>query len=161
MPLKIAGDGNCLYNSFAKIYFNDEKYYYIIKLCSIFILFEYEIFFKYLMIRFLYSYTFKKFILNTCKTRQWGNELNILSISILLNRKVTSYSEAANAYSNINNRLIFNLKEYITEPILIGISNLHFFPIVINDQILLTKIYLNKDVKFLEGIKKEEIKIYD
>ena len=161
LPLKIAGDGNCLYNSFAKIYFNDEKYYYIIKLCSIFILFEYEIFFKYLMIRFLYSYTFKKFILNTCKTRQWGNELNILSISILLNRTVISYSEAANAYSNINNRLIFNLKEYITEPILIGISNLHFFPIVINDQILLTKIYLNKDVKFLEGIKKEEIKMYD
>ena len=53
------------------------------------------------------------------------------------------------AYSNINSRLIFNLKEYITEPILIGISNLHFFPIVINDQILLTEIYLNKDVKFL------------
>ena len=61
-PLKIAGDGNCLYNSFSKTYFNDEKYFYIFKLCSIFILFEYEIFFKRLMICNKYTYSLENFI---------------------------------------------------------------------------------------------------
>ncbi len=36
------GDGNCLYNSFSTIFFGNESFYFLIKLCSIHILFENE-----------------------------------------------------------------------------------------------------------------------
>ena len=160
LPLKVSGDGNCLYNSFSKTYFNDEKYFYIFKLCSIFILFEYEIFFKRLMICNKYTYSLENFILKTCRNREWGTELNILSISILLNRKIISYSESKHSFSNVNNRLIYNMEEYSTRPILIGLSSLHFFPIVVNDQTLVSKLYVNKDIDFLNEMMKEEIKEY-
>ena len=36
------GDGNCLYNSFSTIFFGNENFYFLIKFCSIHILFENE-----------------------------------------------------------------------------------------------------------------------
>jgi hypothetical protein len=60
-PVYCSGDGNCLYNSISKILFGNETKNILIKLCSIFILFEYEEFFQ-----------------NFSKNQNYDNTLNLV-----------------------------------------------------------------------------------
>ena len=104
-----------------------------------------------------YEYKFCDLITNSCKKFEWGNELNILSISFLLNRKIICYNENKR---NINLRYIYFIENISKEVILIGLASNHFVPIV-NATNVITEQKVNKDLNFLEGQPKIFIKLYN
>ena len=127
-PIFNTGNGNCLYNSISLILFGEEKYFFIIKLCSIFVLIDREIVFNNLLKLLKYGYSLSTFIKKTSRENEFGNEVNIYSISILLNREIISYNASLN--KEWNNRVIFFFEKNELEPILIGLAEIHFFPIL-------------------------------
>ena len=127
-PIYNTGVGNCLYNTFSIILFGEEYFYYIIKLASIYILYKNKEFFKELMSNYKYTYTLENLIQKTCRKCQFGNELNVLSISILLDLHIISFNPSNN--KNVNNQIIYSLKEN-SRVALIGLCDLHFFPIFV------------------------------
>ena len=133
-PILSKPDGNCLYNSISKIILKDENYFFIIKLCSIFVMLEYEHFFTNLMKHqsFDYTYSFKEFIEKTVNKNEWSTELNIISIMILLNRSILCYFKGT---SGTVNRYRYDLPQVKNKdnPIRIGIMDNHFFPLFSND----------------------------
>lgn len=157
-PIHSKEDGNCLYNSLALLLFSDESFYFIIKLCSIFILIDYENYFKSLMINMKYEYSFEEFLINTCKNKEWATEINVLSIAFLLNRSVFIYNSTNNQEINIRHEFSAEKSEIL--PILIGLCSSHFFPILLNEKIISYKKQI-RDFKFLQDKQGVVINLYD
>ena len=139
-PVYSSADGNCLYNSISTIVFGDQNYYKLIKVISIYIVLKYEDFFKEIMdddSKFsLSGYKFNEFVLKTCRDKEWGNEMNILSICLVFKSVIYSYNKA-NPQSNALVRVKFCQFELSNEKkklILIGFFQNHFFPILIGNQ---------------------------
>ena len=148
--------GNCLYNTFSLLYFGDEIFYYIIKICSIFMIIENKDFFQHVLKTLKYEINFERLIKNSCKEKEWGNELNILSISLLINRKICLYNVstptdierfAGNSISAYNNRIIFSIDNDL-EQVLMGQDGPHFFPILKDKRIHPDVKKINRDQIF-------------
>jgi len=124
------GDGSCLYHSISLILFGSENFSFLIKLCSIFMLFENEDYFRKVSFNAT-GLTFENLILSSCKKYQYGNNLNIISIEIMLNRNIFCYNQSETI------SVLYHFSERIDKnPILIGlIFSLygkiyrHFFPL--------------------------------
>ena len=133
-PVYCTGDGNCLYNSISKILFGNESKNILIKLCSIFILFEYEEFFQNFSKNQNYDNTLNQFITFSCRKNEFSTERNVLAISLLLDRTIYSYNETLKL--NQPCRFKYCLSRSSTyEPILIGYYKIHFFPILLGENI--------------------------
>jgi hypothetical protein len=155
-PVYNSSNGNCLYNSISILLFGNEDFFFIIKICSIFILFEYEFFFKHVIHAFDREVTFEKFILNTCRKNEFGEILNILSISILLNKTVFNFIESKKKDENV--KWIFSLRSNDFQRVLIGCFNSHFFPILTNkNEIVLKKCIDINDFNFEDRFVNLEI----
>jgi hypothetical protein len=148
--------GNCLYNTFSLILFGVEEFFFIIKLCSIFVLLENEDFFKKVMKTLKYEYSFEKLICSSCVEKEYGNELNIFSISVLLNRKILLYNiciptfyekKEGKSVSAFNNRVIFWINNDL-EPTVMGQDGPHFFPILKDKKIQPELLKINRDQIF-------------
>lgn len=74
------------------------------------------------------EFDFKKLVEKTAKENAWGNEINILCISIMLNRKIF----VTNGFNvpNITNRIVYFINDNNREPLEIGFYHSHFFPIL-------------------------------
>lgn len=144
-PVESSSDGSCLYHSISIILFRDELFSIIIKLSSIYN------FFQKILKKYHYELEFKTFLENTCKINEWANELNIVSLSILLNRTIFCYNPTKD--KTINVRVKFCVNESSDKPILIGLCNNHFFPILdLNDNY--ESFYPIKESNFLRNFPK-------
>ena len=131
-PIKTTPDGNCLYNAISIILIGDESFYLVLKVCSIFLMLKYDKFFRNLFKKLKYSRTFIAFenlIESSIREDEWGREINIVSLAILVNRTIYSYNKALKKKGK-QNRIIYKLNNVLGEPIEIGILNKHFFPIL-------------------------------
>ena len=92
IPITTDGDGNCLYKSIALLIYGNQEFYSQIKLCILFIFFEYEDYFKNLLSVTLPDNSFEKLIEDVALIGSWGNEYTQLAASILFNRPLHTYS---------------------------------------------------------------------
>lgn len=145
--LSSRADGNCLYNSLSYLFFNDHDLFYILKICSIYILIENEAAFIRLMKKHFYQYKFNGFVCQTARRSEWGNELNILSLAILLKRNIFVYSESSK--SSIICRTLYQGGNKEAAPIFIGHSHNHFFPILSNSNIIKKEKKTLNETKFI------------
>ena len=153
-PLTNIGDGNCLYSAISCFYSPDtsspssfQKYFFIFKLCSLFILLEFENIFSKVLEKNNYDFDFDSFLLRTSKRDAWGCEINILALSLLTKRKIISYNPSLKHLTN--NRLIFSFNEAENvDPLMIGFSHNHFFPILQEQHQSTNEIIINKDFSF-------------
>lgn len=156
-PIYSTGNGSCLYNSISILIFNDESLYFVIKLFSIFILTEYSSYFIHLLKYLGYNKDLATFIENTCRENEWGNDLNIISISILLNKKIFCYNETNNKETNVRVKFCINENEF--NPLNIGLCHSHFFPIISTNKNMESSKIL-KEFDFLKEIQKVNIDLY-
>ena len=81
LHLEIVRSGNCLYIAVSLNISGVENDNF--KLRSLFIIFEYECFFRSFIISNSFNFTFENFILNTAKIGVWDNSLNMIVLSFL------------------------------------------------------------------------------
>lgn len=91
VPIETEGDGNCLYKAISLSIIGDQNYFSLIKLSVIFILFEYEDYFRNILNHTSPEYSFEKLVEDTAQTNSWGNEYTQLAISIVFNRPLNIY----------------------------------------------------------------------
>lgn len=156
-PIHNKPDGNCLYNSLSLILFGNEEFYFIVKLCTIFVLIKNSSFFKELMRLFCYEYKFETFVQKTSRPREFGTELILLTFSIMLKRTILSFNESIQ--EGVNNQIEYAVEKNNRKPILIGLAKLHFFPIYYSEKLSFNTnlIKINKSI-FLYNQEKLIIK---
>ena len=155
IPVHCESDGNCLFRAIALLLFADQKFYFVVKLLSIYVILSNEFLFKSIIKVNGYAkeVPIEKVICETSRRNEWGNELNIFSISILLDRTILSFVP-----SKDNRKYVihdYELKKNNRRPILIGCHDCHFFPILTRDY----NVNLDKEIIYLSGFnltKKEE-----
>ena len=129
-PAHASGFGDCLWFSLSTILFGSEAFFFLVKLCSIHVLFEEEEYFKALINICEENLSIRTFICNSCKLGEYARVLNILSSSIMLRRKIFSYNVSNNpnlcCYWKFDPE---HLNSNSSNPITIGLVNEHFFPI--------------------------------
>jgi len=91
VPIETEGDGNCLYKAISLLIIGDQNCFSLIKLSVLFILFEYEEYFRNILNATNPEYSFEKLIEDTAQTNSWGNEYTQLAISIVFNRPLNIY----------------------------------------------------------------------
>ena len=123
------GDGNCFYRSISYILFAREDDYYILKLCCIFILYEYETYFKE-NLDWVYesAVSFEKYSVNICREKEWAGEVAVIATTILLNRQIISYS--CDEKTKTPSSLEYSHDINNIAPILIAYHRHHYVPIL-------------------------------
>ncbi|CAF1020572.1 unnamed protein product [Brachionus calyciflorus] len=86
--LQTTGDGNCLYNSLSLALFGNESYSKNIKLCMVFIILEYEEYFRNLVQSFQYAEGYEKTVVACSTLGIFGNEFNMVALSLLFLRPI-------------------------------------------------------------------------
>ena len=119
VPLRNASDGNCLYNAVSLYLRGIQDDSFRLKLASIFIILEYEVFFRSFIISKGFNFTYENFILNTAKIGVWGNSLNMIALSFLTSRAINCFEpETATSYNPYFNPF--------HSPIVLCLQNSHF-----------------------------------
>jgi hypothetical protein len=126
------GDGNCFYRSISYLLFDDEEYYFVIKFCCIYLLFEYKShFINYF--RDTSSGTFENKILYYITSNTYADECSYILTEILINRPILSISCDKVDYRPF--KLKYCTLENINEkPIYIGFLNNHMVSILLKDE---------------------------
>lgn len=137
------GDGNCFYRSVSYILFGTEDNFYIIKLCCIFISYEYENFFTDYMKKTFFEESYNEFFKKICKKNEWADELVFVSAAILLNRPIFSFSVNKKSRKPFVQKFCFKVND--VKPILIGYQENHFVPILQKENHMLPK-----NIKYFE-----------
>ncbi len=102
MVVQTLGDGNCLYNSISMSIFGNNSMSLNIKLASVFILLEYDQYFKQILNKTGAPYTYEKLVQNTARMDIWGNQFIRTAISIIFNRPVWCLSPNNDYFTNPN-----------------------------------------------------------
>ncbi|CAF1132865.1 unnamed protein product, partial [Brachionus calyciflorus] len=144
-PIISKPDGNCLYNSLSLLLFKNEEHAFLIKACSIFTLLKFQEFFRHLIREYCYTFDFSDFVKNSSRRNEWGTELNILSIAIMLQKTIYCYDK--NTLENVKTRTMYSFLNSDNSCIRIGICNYHFFPIL---QSVEKQEYKSKETIFLK-----------
>ena len=98
VPLQTSPDGNCLFNAVSMFLCGNEEENYNLKLASVFIIVEYENFFRTFIINKGFNFSYDSFVSNTAKIGVWGNSLNIIALSFLTSRAINCF-ESNNSVS--------------------------------------------------------------
>jgi hypothetical protein len=117
-------DGNCLYHAISLALLGNESISYRIKLAMIFIIFEYEEYFRKLVTEFAYVQSFENMVLKSAKLGIYGNEFNMIVLSILFLRPVFCYTNTASYIADA----VKSLGQAL--PIYLALNSEHFSPIV-------------------------------
>ena len=99
-PILTSKDGNCLYHSISILISGDEKRSYDIKFAMIFVMIKFSKFFKLVLNKYGYDLSFETIIEKSSNLSEWGDELNILGLSLLFCRPIYSYTESSDLFSN-------------------------------------------------------------
>ena len=110
----------------------NEEENYNLKLFSVFIIVEYENFFRAFIINKGFNFSYDYFVSNTAKIGVWGNSLNIIALSFLTSRAINVF-ESNNCVSY---NPYFNPYHF---PIILLLQNSHFVcALPINDESLIS-----------------------
>ena len=119
VPLQTASDGNCLYNAVSLYLRGIENDSFKLKLASIFIILEYEVFFRSFITSKGFNFTYETFIFNTTRIGVWGNSLNMIALSFLTARAINCFEpESATSYNPYFNPF--------HSPVVLCLQNSHF-----------------------------------
>jgi phage anti-repressor protein len=135
-PIQTTGDGNCLYNAFSILLFENENKWHIIKSCMLYQMFKHKEFFQEIMNSLHYNENVDIAIQRAARSREYGNEINILALAILFQRDIIVY--IASTKTNQINQVIYslNIKNKNENPCLLGLVNEHFFPILVEKTLI-------------------------
>ena len=114
-PLRTPADGNCLYSAVSFALFGDFEHQGLIRFLALFTLYEYEPFFRELG-------NFSHLAALSATDKVYGDDTNVLAISILLNRSVAVLIERIKGPVY----LIRFPSNSIQEPFYLGFVNKHF-----------------------------------
>lgn len=128
------GDGNCFFRSVSYLLFATENCYDIIKLCCIFIILDYESFFKNILKEYCYNFNYETLLRNLCRKDEWASEIIFIATSILLNRPILSFTcdEKSKKPFVIN----YSFEHNDVSPILIGYYKHHFVPLLRDNKLI-------------------------
>ena len=135
-PILTTGDGNCLYNAFSILLFENQDKWHIIKSCMLYQMYKHKDFFQEIMTSLNYNENVEIAIQKAVRSREYGNEINILALAILFQRDIIVY--IASTKTNQINQVIYslNIKNKNDNPCLIGLVNEHFFPILVEKTLI-------------------------
>jgi hypothetical protein len=156
-PVNSSTDGNCLYNSFSMLFFQDQSFYFIYKLLSLFIMFDYHEELKV----FAQNKDLRAFIIKSFREDEWGTDFNILSLSILLNTKIYVYRLNSNNEIEYTTRFLNNMpspkkKIFLVFVYLQNNKDLgHFFPLFFKNIFEISDISLESNVFIYDYTDKE------
>jgi hypothetical protein len=91
-PICVDPDGNCFYRAISKLTFNDQKYFFIIKIISHYKMFQNHDLFTKLLKEKHYGISFETFLEESMRKNEWSNEIVLLGTSLALKRPIYSYS---------------------------------------------------------------------
>jgi hypothetical protein len=91
IPIWCCADGNCFWYSISNLLLGSDEYFFVIKVCSIFMLLEYRSEIDKILKRYDYDVSLETFIENSMKVNEFSNELNIFATCIATNRPVYSF----------------------------------------------------------------------
>lgn len=138
-PIKTNGDGNCFYRCISHVLFGSEEKYFLVKMCSIYLLIANEHLFRYLREKHAYETDFDEFINKTIGTKtkiEWANQNNIISVELLLEQTINIYSFYLS--KNINKTaysLEYRLTDNVNKPIItIALKDSHFVTLLASNK---------------------------
>ncbi len=106
-----------------------KTFFFLVKLCCLFIFIEYEEFFKGFMKKNHYiDITLESMIITHCKLNEWADFLVKCASCILLDRAIITFSIHHTSFRP--HRLKYNIQLNNKKPILIGFFINHFVPIL-------------------------------
>ncbi|CAF1012340.1 unnamed protein product [Brachionus calyciflorus] len=117
------GNGDCLYNAISLALVGNELISNDIKLAMVFIFLDYEDYFRKIVESFKYSSSFESKVVDSASLGVYGNEFNMIALSMLFLRPIKCYS-LHNIALNVNTSKKFAL------PIYPSLKNEHFTPII-------------------------------
>jgi hypothetical protein len=115
------GCGDCLYNAISLLLFGNEKFMFLFRLISAFILIHKQDYFKEIISSFGSDKSYDQLIEDTVRKASWGENLNILSLSIALNRKIFVLTN-----TKFQHEYFVGLKEPKNESLILGLHEYHF-----------------------------------
>ena len=108
MPIITTGDGNCLFNSISVIAFGHENEANLLRLVVVFILLNYDLYFKDLLIKTAATSTFEEFVVETSKIFNWTNDNVLVAVSIMICRPIYCYTMNKNRNTTFSYEYIVN-----------------------------------------------------
>jgi hypothetical protein len=125
--IKTSSDGNCFYYATSKFLFNDESYFFLIKMASCFTFYLNSNYFEHILLNEKYGETCEQFLMRTYADKVFAFELNVLATSIAIKRPIYVYS--INSKFDSDNRVYSYFMEK-KRPILLCFSSNHFVSIL-------------------------------
>ena len=74
-----------------------------------------------------YDFNFETFLERTSLEGEYGTELNIISIALMLNKNIACYNECVK--KDLPNRIMFKINESESTDVILGLAEVHYFPI--------------------------------
>ena len=154
-PIKTKGDGNCFFYSISKVLFGSDIQYKNIRLGVIFVLLEYEKYFKRVIKVSFGSDEFSKIVQSVAKDKNWANEYMLLATAIVLNRPLICLTiEKKCVFSH---EYCVNKKQKNNQQIHVALKNFHFVPLLPKKEL---KVHISAKQNQFEKIKLYKIKLY-
>jgi hypothetical protein len=150
-PILVDGDGNCLYNSISMICFNTQRHFRIIKALSMYVMIKNREKFEHYMKAAKYDFNFETFLERTSLEGEYGTELNIISIALMLNKNIACYN--ASLKKNMPNRIMFKIKN-CANIVILGLADVHYFPILLLNDFFIDQLLIKETVLDLINIFK-------
>jgi hypothetical protein len=168
-PVYTTKDGDCLYNAISRILFSHEQYNYLIRLGTLFIIFEYGEYFLNLIKRTFGSVNikgdvvdenikYKEIIYKVSTFHEWACEYTQVAISILLNKPIYCYTIDINQSRPYSYVYYANEDQLKNTPLIIAFLINHYVPLLARGQKSIIK---TKPQSELCRIKLEKIIFYD
>jgi hypothetical protein len=129
-PVLTTSDGNCFYNAISLQLYGHENHSKRLRLVSLYVLCQYELYFKEICTKTAGDY--EQLLVRTSKDKKWATELNILAMTIILDRPIALWShyEKRNILpfnTIVTHTLTFTTEQqYIKDHINLIFQDLHF-----------------------------------
>ena len=151
-PRLVNGDGNCLYNSISMICFNTQRHFRIVKALSMYVMIKNRENFEHYMKAAKYDFNFETFLERTSLEGEYGTELNIISIALMLNKNIACYN--ASLKKDMPNRIMFKIKNCENIEVILGLADVHYFPILLLNDFFIDQLLIKETVLDLINIFK-------
>ena len=123
----VPSDGNCFYNALSSFYFGSAEYFYVFKICAIYVCIENEEIIKdYLLTSAAYSLKdYLTSIEKSVRKNEWADFINIVTSVILLKKSISIITLSK---ENLPSKMVYGVSNQSIN-LLIGFYQNHFVPI--------------------------------
>ena len=91
-PVITTADGNCFYHAISLQLFGHENHSTRLRLANVYVLNQYESYFRDICLKTCTSYTYEQLLEQTAKDTKWANEINVLAMTIVIDRPILLWS---------------------------------------------------------------------